>query len=99
MRRNRKRWLLALAGALAVMPPATAQVFTTYHCRDGSEFVAAFYEGDKRAHLQLDGKAITLPKRVALTGVRYARGDLTLRISKGSVTLRRGKGTTDCTPY
>lgn len=90
-------WLLIVAGALAAAAPqATAQGFATYHCRDGSEFVAAFYEGDKRAHLQLDGKAVALSKRVALSGTRYVRRDITLRFSKTGVTLTRGKQTTIC---
>jgi len=68
-----------------------------YRCRDGSEFVAAFYEGDRRAHLQLDGKALALPKRVSMSGSRYAKGDITLRITKAATTLKRGKRLTECT--
>jgi membrane-bound inhibitor of C-type lysozyme len=77
--------------------PALAQTFSTYQCRDGAQFVAAFYQGDKAAHLQLDGKAVRLPKRVAAVGTRYAKGDITLRIMKTSTTLQRGKRMTDCT--
>jgi hypothetical protein len=33
--------------------------------------------------LQLDGKALLLPRRVALSGTRFAKGDITLRIAKG----------------
>ena len=39
----------AAAGILADQFPAGAQTFFTYRCRDGSEFIAAFYEGDSRA--------------------------------------------------
>ncbi len=39
-----------------------------------------------RAHLQLDGKALTLPKRVALSGSRYQGKGVTLRITKAGVT-------------
>jgi membrane-bound inhibitor of C-type lysozyme len=46
--------------------------------------------------LQLDGKAITLPKRLSLSGSRYAKGDITLRITKTVVTLKRGKQSTEC---
>ena len=81
---------------LADCLPAAAQTFQTYRCQDGSEFVAAFYYGDRRAHLQLDGKAMALPKRVSLSGARYSKGDITLRIVKSGVTLRRGKETTNC---
>jgi membrane-bound inhibitor of C-type lysozyme len=96
MRSRARPWLLATVWLVAAWTPASAQVFTTYHCRDGSEFVAAFYEGDKRAHLQLDGKAIALPKRPFFAGARYAKGDITFRIAKKGVTLKRGKRLTDC---
>jgi len=79
--------LFGAAGVLTGQLPACAQTYFTYHCRDGSEFVAAFFEGDRRAHLQLDGKAVTLPKRVSMLGSRYAKGGTTLRIknAKGEV--------------
>jgi len=76
--------------------PTGAQTFFTYHCRDGSEFVAAFYEGDRRAHLQLDGKAIALSRRPSFSGPRYVKGDITMRIGKTATTLKRGKRTTEC---
>ena len=88
--------LLGAAGIFAGQWPAHAQTLSTYHCRDGSEFVVGFYEGDKRAHVQLDGKAIALRKRLALSGARYSRGDITLRMTKTVTTLKRGRRTTDC---
>lgn len=93
------RLMPLLAAALLSALPAAAQTFTTYRCQDGSEFVAAFYEGDKRAHLQLDGKAITLAKRVSLRGARYSRRDVSLNIVKGAVTLKHGRSTTFCNVY
>jgi len=75
---------------------AFAQTFHTYRCYDGSEFVLAFFEGDKRAHLQLDGKAVTLPKRISLSGSHYAKGGINLRITKTGITLKRGKQSTEC---
>ena len=84
------------AGILAGRLPAGAQTFFTYRCGDGSEFIAAFYEGDSRAHLQLDGKAIALPKRMSMSGSRYAKGGITLRITKTATTLKRGKRSTEC---
>jgi len=86
----------AAAGILADQFPAGAQTFFTYRCRDGSEFIAAFYEGDSRAHLQLDGKAVALSKRMSVSGSRYAKGDTTLRITKTGTTLKRGKRLTEC---
>jgi membrane-bound inhibitor of C-type lysozyme len=92
--------LMALAGfsVVAVGPaPALAQTFSTYQCRDGSEFVLALYEGDRAAHLQLDGRALALPKRLSVNGTRYSKGDVTLRITKaGATTLTRGKKSTQC---
>jgi membrane-bound inhibitor of C-type lysozyme len=88
--------LFAAAGILTGQLPAGAQTFFTYRCGDGSEFIAAFYEGDSRAHLQLDGKATTLPKRMSLSGSRYAKGGITLRITKTATTLKRGKQSTEC---
>ena len=96
MRRRKIIMLLGAAGVFAGQFPAHAQIFSTYHCRDGSEFVVSFYDGDKRAHVQLDGKAIALQKRISLSGARYVRGDVTLRMTKTATTLKRGKKTTDC---
>jgi len=91
-------WLLTAAAILLGLAAAQAQAtFATYHCRDGSEFVAGFYPGDSRAHVQLDGKAMALAKRIAFGGARYVKGDITLRIAKnGATTLKRGKKTTAC---
>jgi membrane-bound inhibitor of C-type lysozyme len=71
--------------------------FATYACNDGSEFVVAFFEGDRFAHVQLDGQAIAMPKRPSISGSRYVKGDVTLTIAKsGGVTLKRGKRSTQC---
>ena len=88
---------LLLASLYAAPWPTAAQVFTTYYCRDGSEFVVAFYEGDKRAYLQLDGKALTLARRLSVRGRRYAKGGVTLLFAKTGTTLKRGKHMTECT--
>jgi membrane-bound inhibitor of C-type lysozyme len=96
MRRHMVITFFAATGILAGQFPADAQTFFTYRCRDGSEFIAAFYEGDSRAHLQLDGKATTLPKRMSMSGSRYAKGDVTLRITKTATTLKRGRQLTEC---
>ena len=88
------------AAAVATIPSgASAQSsFRNYRCADGSQFMVGFFQYDKRAHLQLDGKALTLPKRVALTGSRYQAKGVTLRITKaGVVTLKHARRkTTTC---
>jgi hypothetical protein len=61
MRRRDFITIFGAAGILIGQSSVFAQTFRTYNCYDGSQFILAFFEGDKRAHLQLDGKAITLP--------------------------------------
>lgn len=76
---------------------APAQTFLTFHCHDGSEFVVAFYQGTRSAYVQLDGKALTLPRRISLSRPRYAAGGITMWIKERGATLRRGRTSTDCT--
>src|SRR5689334_16319699 len=95
----RRRDFIAIFGAAGILisqSPVFAQTFRTYRCFDGSQFILALFEGDNRAHLQLDGKALTLPKRISLSGSRYVKGDISLRITKTITTLRRGKQSTEC---
>ena len=71
---------------------AFAQTFQSYSCGDGTQFVAGFFQYDSRAHLQVDGKAVTLVKRLALSGARYSGSGVTLRVPRtGAVTLKLGK--------
>jgi membrane-bound inhibitor of C-type lysozyme len=78
---------LALAAAATAPSAALAQPqFRNYRCADGTQFMAGFFQYDPRAHLQLDGKAVTLAKRVALSGSRYSGKGVTLRITKAGVT-------------
>jgi membrane-bound inhibitor of C-type lysozyme len=89
---NRKI-LLALGAVFSVAPvAATAETFQTFVCADGSQFVAAFYPYDSRhAHLQIDGRAVALTRRVALSGARYTGSGITLKISKAGASIKRGK--------
>jgi membrane-bound inhibitor of C-type lysozyme len=88
---------LALLALLLLLGAPSAQAQTvTYHCHDGSEFVAAIYQGTRAAYLQLDGQRVTLPRRVSALGARYSRGDITLRIRGKAVTLTRGRQSTEC---
>jgi membrane-bound inhibitor of C-type lysozyme len=84
--------ILAAAYVAAGASPAAAETFRTYVCADGTQFVAAFYPSDpKRAHLQIDGKAVALGKRLALSGSRYTGGGITLKITKAGTTVKLGK--------
>jgi membrane-bound inhibitor of C-type lysozyme len=91
------RRLIALSAATVMMTQSPmAQTFRTYQCRDGSQFVAAFFKGDRAAHLQLDGKAIVLSHRPSLSGSRYRNGAISLRITNAVAILKRGRRSTEC---
>ncbi len=80
-------WVVA-AGA----SPALAQtIWRNYSCGDGSQFIVGFFQYDKRAHMQIDGKAVTLDKRLWLSGSRYSGRGLTLTINKAGTRLKHGK--------
>jgi membrane-bound inhibitor of C-type lysozyme len=87
-------WILAgriAAGIVAgtvLAAPAAAESIALYQCADGSQFALAFYDADTHAHIQLNGKALSLPKRLSLSGARYSAGGVTLRIDKDSTTLK-----------
>ena len=64
------------AAAVATVPSAASaqSSFRSYRCADGSQFMVGFFQYDKRAHLQLDGKALTLPRRWTLSQTGGADG-------------------------
>ena len=83
-----------LAAWLATAPSqALAQTsFRNYRCTDGTQFIVGFFQYDSRAHLQLDGRSVTLAKRLALSGVRYTGSGVTLKMTKaGATTLKNVK--------
>jgi membrane-bound inhibitor of C-type lysozyme len=91
-----KRTAIVLAGAATVAlatgaSPAAAQTFKTYGCDDGTQFIVGFFQYDKRAHLQIDGKAVALSKRIALSGSRYSGGGIVLKVGKAGATIKHGK--------
>jgi membrane-bound inhibitor of C-type lysozyme len=92
-----KRKIAGLGTALflGMIAPSAALAQTTfknYQCADGTQFIAGFFQPDSRAHLQLDGKAVTLAKRLALSGSRYTGNGVTLKITKaGIATLKLAK--------
>jgi membrane-bound inhibitor of C-type lysozyme len=97
---NRRK--ISILGAMLILAaagssPASAQTFQNYRCADGSQFIVGFFEYDSRAHLQIDGRAVTLAKRLTLSGSRYSGGGVTLKITKAGTTVKRAKRpTTAC---
>jgi membrane-bound inhibitor of C-type lysozyme len=79
--------LLAAVGS----SPALAQSFQSYRCADGTQFIVGFFEYDQRAHLQIDGRAVTLGRRLSLSGSRYSGGGVTLKITKAGTTVKHAK--------
>ena len=82
---------LLVAGVVTGSSSALAQTFENYHCADGTKFIVGFFKYDSRAHLQIDGRAVTLAKRLGLSGSRYSGGGVTLVITKAGVTIRHAK--------
>jgi len=77
-----------VAGFVIRTSPASAQTFDTYRCADGTRFILAFYPNDKRAYLQIDGRAVTLKKRLAFSGRRYSGGGVSLVVTRAGTLLR-----------
>ncbi|MCP3399483.1 MliC family protein [Bradyrhizobium sp. CCGB20] len=81
-----------LAAGMTSARQADAQTFRTYRCADGTQFIVGFYDGDKRAFLQIDGELVTLAKRLTVSGARYSGAGITLRIPKtGATTVKHLK--------
>jgi hypothetical protein len=51
----------------------------------------AFYPYDTRAYMQIDGRPVTLAKRLALSGSRYSGGGVTLKITKAGTMVKRSR--------
>ena len=87
--------LLAIAvvfgASAASAASAQGTTWQNYRCADGTEFLVGFFGYDKRAHMQVDGKAVTLQKRIALGGSRYSGGGVTLRVTRSGTTFKIGK--------
>ena len=82
---------LLVVGIVTGSSPALAQTFENYHCADGTRFIVGFFKYDSRAHLQIGGRAVTLAKRLALSGSRYSGGGVTLMMTKAGVTVRQAR--------
>ena len=89
----------ALGAVAAGSSPVVAQTFQNYRCADRTEFIVAFFDYDNRAHLQIDGHAVTLARRLAFSGSRYSGGGVILKITKTGVLLRHARRpVTACAP-
>ena len=84
---------IATVGAMAAVPRASAQTtFQSYRCGDGTQFIVAFYPYDNRAHVQIDGREVTLAKRLAISGARYSGRGVSLQITRaGTIAIKHVK--------
>jgi membrane-bound inhibitor of C-type lysozyme len=89
--------VLVVIGVVSLSTAASAQRFIAYECSDGTQFQAAIIDRDKTAYLQLDGHSYTLPKKIAYTGNRYAKGGVTYWVrGNGRVTVKRARKVSEC---
>jgi hypothetical protein len=87
----------ALAVVLAAATSAQAQTYYHYNCSDGSSFEVAFYPQTKAAYLQIDGKALMLPKRFSLISQRFKLGGYSFAMrSGGKAIMKHGGKTSQC---
>jgi membrane-bound inhibitor of C-type lysozyme len=82
---------IVIVGGSVAARPAAAQTFQNYHCADGTQFIVGFYDHDKRAFLQIDGKAVPLAKRLTVSGARYSGEGIALKIGKIGTTVKHLK--------
>jgi membrane-bound inhibitor of C-type lysozyme len=85
---------LVFGAAVIGLASASAQTttFQRYRCGDGTQFIVGFYPYDDRAHMQIDGREVTLFKRLALSGSRYSGDGMTLQIGKfGGTRIRHAR--------
>ena len=77
--------------ALVGSSPTRAQSFQSYRCADGTQFIVAFFEYDRRAYLQIDGGEVTLARRFGLSGARYSGSGVTLLVTKTGTTIKHAR--------
>jgi hypothetical protein len=88
---------LALAVTAAAAGSAAAQTFHHYECSDGSAFEIVFYPRTKAAYVQLDGKALMLPKRFSFISQRFKKNGVSVAMrGGGKAILKRGGKTSQC---
>ena len=77
-----------VASFVTQVSPALAQTFDSYRCADGTHLILAFYPSDKRAYLQIDGRAVTLRKSLTVPGRRYSGSGIDLDMTATGVLIR-----------
>jgi membrane-bound inhibitor of C-type lysozyme len=82
---------LLVAGVSIPFAATFAQTFQSYRCADGTNFIVGFFQYDTRAHLQIDGRPVTLSRRLTLSGARYSGGGVTLKIAKSGTTVSHAR--------
>jgi membrane-bound inhibitor of C-type lysozyme len=82
---------LFFSGVVSGSSAALAQNFQSYRCADGTRFIAGFYQYDSRAHLQIDGRPVTLARRFGLSGSYYSGGGIRLKITGAGAEVRHLK--------
>ena len=91
-RRKRSIFGAMLFVAAVGASPASAETnFQSYLCADGTQFIVGFFEYDKRAHMQIDGGAVTLARRFGLSGTHYSGGGIRLSITGAGVTVKHAR--------
>jgi membrane-bound inhibitor of C-type lysozyme len=85
------RIAIALLVMLSAAPTQAQSTFASYTCADGSNVSAAFFKGDNRMRMQLDGKSYALPQRLSASGARYAKSGVSFWIKGQEATLKRPK--------
>ena len=82
-------WAVIFAtGTIALVSSASAQTFDSYRCADGTHFILAFYPSDKRAYLQIDGRAVTLKKSLAVSGKRYSGSGVSIAVTATGALIK-----------
>jgi membrane-bound inhibitor of C-type lysozyme len=97
-RRSARRIALVLtvAGAMSLAVPARSETYYSYRCANGAQFEVTLFPDTRAAYIQLDGKAMMLPKSFSITGTRYRRAGVTFWFRGERATIRRGGVRSEC---
>jgi membrane-bound inhibitor of C-type lysozyme len=89
---------LAVMAAGAILPtsPARSETYYAYRCDNGAQFEVTLFPDTRAAYLQLDGRAMILPKFFSITGARYRKAGVTFWFRGERATIRRGGVRSEC---